>query len=146
MDGKMEEKNIKNNENIIDIIEEDNSQFYRDYLNCIITKGFKNWCEDNNSFWAFTDMAVIVMNNYLNREDFIVMIVESKNKKATIKLYMDYDNDEEEESKDKTIGFNNSCLLYTQKYDYTDLKEGKYKFYACYNELNTFTFMLPEEY
>ena len=138
MEGLKMEVQQENTENKINKIY---PEFTRDFLNCILTAGFRRWCEEYNSYWSFTDMAVIVMSKFLNKEDFIVMFVESKNKKAEIKLYSDYD---ERGREDKN--FNKNHLLYTQKYEWTDLKEGKYKFYVCYNEIGTFTFMLPEEY
>jgi len=112
---------------------------FKDYLNCIMTQGFKGFCDENKSYWLFSDVVSVLMcDKKFKTEDFIILKVIVKEEKADLKLYRDLSKDDEE--------FNKQNLLYSQKYEYTDLKEGTYKFYACRNELNTYTLMLCEEY
>jgi hypothetical protein len=132
--------------------------FYKDYLGVILTEGFKSFCEENKCYWLVSDLASVLMipekphktkteEGFIisdriikdfKQEGFIVLNILVKNSKAYIKLYRDYKKDD--------ITFNTENLLYSQNYNYTDLKEGVYSFYICLNELNSFTFMLKEEY
>jgi hypothetical protein len=131
---------MENNINTIDEADEADldGEFYKGYMNTIATSGFMRWCNKNNSHWAYSDIAVIVMMKFLNKEDFILMRVVSKDSKAIISLYSDYDGENEK--------FNKEHFLYKQEYEYTDLKEGEHEFYICFNERGTFTFMLKEDY
>jgi len=116
-------------------------KMYKDFLNCVLTDGFKAFCEEKGAYWVFSDVASVLMcgeTKKLKGEDFIILnlkVVEFDNfpNQAEIKLFRD-------------SPFNKENLLYSQDYEYTDLKKGEYSFYVCKNELNTFTFMLKEEY
>lgn len=133
---------------------------YKDFLNCVLTEGFKSFCEEHKCYWLFTDLASILMiknkpYNNLNKKDaehlslrtiadfkqegFIVAFIKvNQDKTAEVKLYRDYDKNNEQ--------FNKENLLYQQNHNYTDLDLKEFSFYICLNEINTFTFMLKEEY
>jgi len=114
--------------------------FYKDFLGCVLTDGFKVFCVKCGCDWLFTDIAsVIMLNKKIKQEGFILgKIKVNKDKSAVIELYRDYDEDNKD--------FNAKNLLYTQKYKYTDFPLKEYSFYICLNELNTYTFMLKSEY
>ena len=114
--------------------------FYKDFLGCVLTDGFKFFCEKCSCYWLFTDIAsVLICNSKFKQEGFILgKIKVNKDKSAIVELYRDYDENNKK--------FNAENLLYTQKYKYTDFPLKEYSFYICLNELNTFTFMLKSEY
>ena len=114
--------------------------FYKDFLGCILTDGFKFFCAKCSCDWLFTDIAsVIIMNEKFKQESFIIgKIKVNKDKSAFIELYRDYSEEQQ--------GFNAKNLLYKQEYKYTDFPLSEYSFYICLNELNTYTFMLKSEY
>jgi hypothetical protein len=114
-------------------------KFYKDYMNCVYTEGFKTFLDLNKCYWLFSDIAVIVMMNFLNKEDFIFCKFKvNEDKSCFYELYSDYVEGNQE--------FNKKHLLYTQKYEFTDSIIRNFEFYIVHNEINTFTFMLKREY
>jgi len=114
--------------------------FYKDYLGCLLTDGFKELCEVAGCYWLFSDVASVLMtSNKLKQEPFILCkIIKHKDKSCGVMLFRDYRKDD--------LNFNRENLLYIQHYEYTDLPLKDYEFYICLNELNTFTFLLKGEY
>lgn len=104
---------------------------YKDYLNCIMTIGIKEFCEQHKCFWIFTDVVSVAMNIFLHKEDFLLIkVVKNENGKGCSIIYDDGDYHE----------------LYKQDYEYTDFNLNKFEFYLCFNEIGTYTAMLKEEY
>ena len=115
--------------------------FYKDYLNCFMTDGFKFLCDELKSYWLFTDITSVIMtdNKIKDNESFILCKIKvNQDKTATIYLYRDYNKNDEV--------FNKKNLLYTQNYGYTDFLLNDFEFFICLNDLNTYTFMLKSEY
>lgn len=114
--------------------------FYKDMFGCVYTDGFKEFLKLCSCEWLLTDMICIVIKRCLNKEDFILCRIEKDELKNScdVFLYSDYDS--------KNKNFNEQHLLYKQHYDYTDFPLKEFEFYICYNELNTFTFLLKNEY
>jgi len=104
--------------------------FYKDFLGIVLTDGIKKLCELCGCYWAITDMGVIIMGRYLNKEDFIVMNIKVNDDKSCKIVLED----------------GNYNKLYEQKYDYTDFPLKEYTIWAVFNEVGTYTFMLPSEY
>lgn len=113
--------------------------FYKDFLGCVLTDGFKFFCDRLKCYWLFTDLTSVIMNEEkFKEEDFLLCFIEVKDKKAIVKVYRDYEENNEE--------FNKKNLVYSQKYEYTDFLLNEFSFYVVRNELNTYTFMLKNEY
>lgn len=104
--------------------------FYRDYLGVVLTDGVKKLCELCKCYWVITDMAVILMDRFLHKEDFIVVKIRVN----------------EDKSCKITLEDGNNNKLYEQKYEYTDFPLKEYTLWAVYNEVGTYTYMLPGEY
>lgn len=116
-------------------------EFYKDYLNCVMTQGFKFLCDRCASYWLFSDVASFLMLNekIKNNERFIlVKISVHKDKSCNVMLFRDYNKEDED--------FNRRNLLHIQHYEYTDFPLNDFEFYCCLNEIGTYTFMLKGEY
>lgn len=115
-------------------------RFYKDFLNCVMTDGFKALCDTCKCYWLFTDLAsIFTTEEKFKDETFILVKIKvNKDKTCILTAYRDYD--------EKNKEFNKKNLLYSKYYDYTDFPLKEYEFYACKNELNTYTFMLKSEY
>ena len=104
--------------------------FYKDFLGCLITDGFKTFCDRCKCYWLFSDMVVVIMEKFKNKEDFIVVKIKvDSEKKAVV-----------------TLEDGNNNKLYEQKYEYTDFPLKEYDVWAVFNEIGTYTFMLKGEY
>jgi hypothetical protein len=104
--------------------------FYKDYLGVILTDGVKKLCELCNCYWIISDMAVILMSKFKDKEDFIVVKIRANEDKSCKIVLEDGNNNK----------------LYEQKYTYTDFPLRKYEFWAVFNEVGTYTYMIPSEY
>lgn len=104
--------------------------FYKDFMGVILTDGIKTLCELTSCYWLITDTAVILMNNYLNKEDFIVIKIKVNDDKSAV----------------VTLEDGNNNKLYSQNYEYTDFKLKSFELWAVYNEVGTYTYMLKSEY
>lgn len=104
--------------------------FYKDYLGVLITDGVKNLCDLCKSYWIISDMAVVLMQRFLNKEDFVVVKIKVN----------------EDKSCKITLEDGNYNKLYEQEYKYTDFPLKEFVIWAVYNEIGTYTYMLPSEY
>jgi prenyltransferase beta subunit len=104
--------------------------FYKDFLGFVLTDGVKKLCDLCNCYWIISDTAVILMDKYKNKEDFIVIDIKV-NKDKSCKI---------------SLSDGNKNVLYTQEYKYTDFSLSKYTIWAVFNEVDTYTYMLPREY
>lgn len=138
----IQEEQIKTEEEIKTELENYNGTetFYKNNLfNTIYTTGFKRFLELNKSYWLYSDISIIVLSKFLNKEDFILCKFKVNDDDSCFySLYSDYNKDDD--------SFNKKHLLYTQKYDYTDSILKEFEFYICYNHLGGYTFMLKNEY
>lgn len=123
--------------------------FHRDPFilrNMVYTDGFKTFLELCSCEWLYSDIAVILRSKFLNKEDFVLCKIQKEkdpnnttNKNYfVVYLYSDYNKEDP--------AFNKEHLLYKQKYSYSDFPLNEYEFYAVFNELGSFTFMLKSEY
>ena len=87
--------------------------YTRGWMGVLMTDGVVFLGSEGNASWLVTDISTIVkVHQKVKDEDFVAIKVESKNKKAVVR-YEDGNNN----------------LLYQQRYEYTDLEEGKYTLY-----------------
>lgn len=91
-----------------------------------ITEGLKAFCDENECYWAVSDMLVVVQSKKF--DEFMSVHVDVADGKAQT-----------------TITDGNGKTYYTQKYELTDLTKS-FKMFVCLNEMNRYTAMLPEEY
>lgn len=92
-------------------------------FNLLATDGVAFFVDKAEAFWLIDDIACI-KNINLEKESFIVVKAISKNNKARV-IYED----------------GNYNKLHKMDYDYTDLPEGRWKFFIQNNVI-----MLPSEY
>ena len=104
--------------------------FYKDFLGVILTDGVKKLCEMCGCYWVITDMAVILMSRFLNKEDFVVVKIRVNEDKSCKIILED----------------GNNHKLYEQKYPSTDFPLKEFDVWAVFNEVGTYTYMLPSEY
>lgn len=97
--------------------------YHKDFMNLNVTDGVKYFQTTSKADWLISDAAVIFKMK-LHNPDFAVLNVDIKNHHA-IATYED----------------GNGKKLFTQEYRYTDLKDGKLKFYYQNGVM-----MLPTEY
>lgn len=99
-------------------------QYYKGFLGVLNTDGVQ-YLALNGASWLVTDISSIVrLKTNVKDEEFVAIKVIVENSEAVAE-YSD----------------GNGKLLYLQKYAYTDLSEGEYKFYFTDNVL-----MLAGEY
>ena len=111
--------------------EENKSQayFYKDYLDCVMTIGIKQFADEHKCYWLMTDIISVAMVKFKDKQNFLncnLKILPGQKAKLIID---DGDNN----------------IIYTQDYEYTTLKEHVH-LYCIKNELNTYTLMNPNEY
>ena len=92
-------------------------------LPLLATDGVEYFADKAEAFWLINDIATITCLK-LKNEPFIVVKAKSENNKAVVE-YEDGDYNP----------------LFKQKYDYTDLIPGEWKFFVYNNVI-----MLPSEY
>ena len=97
--------------------------YYRDFMEILVTDGIKYFQETAEANWVVSDIAVIVKMK-LKNENFISIDLIVKDGKATIQ-YTD----------------GNDTKLYKQDYEYADLEDIELKFFFVDNVL-----MLSNEY
>lgn len=90
-------------------------------VSTVCTQGVKYFIEKGEAHWAILDIALRCKT--LN-QPFVTVVIKSENGKATF-----------------TYDDGNDNVLSTQHYKYTDLEEGKYKFYVIDDVV-----LLPSEY
>lgn len=103
---------------------------YKDFLDCVITTGIKHKADNLKCYWLISDIIAVSMTKFKGKEHFLNCVICPDLVKKTAILKIDDGNGKE---------------LYTQKYQYTDLNENL-KIWSVFNELGTYTLMLPEEY
>jgi hypothetical protein len=105
--------------------------FYKEPLSrCVYTDGFKEFMELCECAWLFTDSAIqISMDAKFKSEDFIVIKIKREGEGAIV-----------------TFEDGNYKSLFKREYKYTDFPLQEFSFYACRNELGSYTFMLTTEY
>lgn len=91
-------------------------------LPLLATDGIKYFADKTKTYWLFNDIAVIYYET--GKHPFLSINVISKYNKCKI-IYDDGNNN----------------IIHSQKYHFTDLPEGRWKFFLCNN-----TIMLPNEY
>lgn len=104
--------------------------FYKDYLGVILTDGIKTFCELCSCYWLITDTASVLMTNFLNKEDFIVIKIKVNDNKSAV----------------VTLEDGNNNKLYSQNYKKIDFVLNDFEFWAVFNEVGTYTYMLKSEY
>lgn len=95
--------------------------FVRHFLT---TDGVVAFAELTGGFWFLDEIALRlkkIWNKDLNNR-FAIVFLTSKNKKATVDIYSDYNSD-------LTKAENKKYRLYGFKIDYTDMVEGTHQFY-----------------
>lgn len=114
--------------------------YYKDFLDILLTDGVKFLAEKLKCYWLITDISSVYNNEPKVKENrevncFLVVRLRIDKEKSNALLEISEDLDG-----DKPIN-----LLYSQKYEYTDICENydgnEIKFYLVDNVL-----MLPSEY
>jgi hypothetical protein len=99
--------------------------YYKDNMGINVTDGVRDFQTRAEANWLVSDIAVIVKAEpKVRKQDFVVVNVKATDDKA-VATYED----------------GNGNVLFTQKYKYTDMPKGDWKFYFRDNVL-----MFPSEY
>lgn len=114
-------------------------QWYRDAFNkkFIYSASVEEFAKRAKCYWFLTDMAMVYAKK--TTDWFNIVMLESKDNKATITIYHDYDSSMSEEENFKTYG------IFKSEEIWTDLAEGNVKFYLCYEE-GMHKLFFPSEY
>lgn len=114
-------------------------QWYRNPLNrkFIYSALIEEFAEKAKCHWFVSDMAIVYAKK--TTDWFNVVMLESKDNKATVTIYHDYDSSMSEEENFKTYG------IFKSEEIWTDLVEGNVKFYLCYEE-GMHKLFFPSEY
>jgi len=108
--------------------------YYKDFLDILLTDGVKYLADNLKCYWLITDISS-VYNTELKDEGFLICVlkINKDDKTALLEISRDLDDG-------KAVD-----LLYSQKYEYTDISENydgnEINFYLVDNVL-----MLPSEY
>lgn len=112
--------------------------YYKDFLNILLTDGVKYLAENLKCYWLITDISSVYNTDLIaerEKDGFFIcrLKINKDDKTALLEICRDIDDG-------KAVD-----LLYSQKYEYTDISENydgdEIKFYLIDNVL-----MLPREY
>ena len=117
-------------------------QWYRDAFNkkFIYSACVEEFAQRAKCYWFLTDMATVYAKK--TTDGLNIVMLESKDNKAIITIYHDYDSSMSEEGNFKTYG------IFKSEEIWTDLTEGNVKFYL-FNETDidgTYKLFFPSEY
>ena len=93
-----------------------NEYHYLNFLkNLKFTDGWAHLAKEIGCFWLSDIVASVQHLDKIKENDFILWVINVKDKKAIVKALTDTDGD----------------VLYEQKIDYTDFPEGDFGWYQC---------------